>query len=195
MFNASERDLSDDTEEGLKERVPGSCREVFLPSHFSIILLSLDFNCQRKTFFLVKLAVKFKHFSINLASVPCRNYCHEPKLTHRAANQGNHVKRKLRNKQNAPKLRTFLLEPSQSRPPPAPRCQTQPDLRRSLGPGSQAHGGKKRHGRFLGAERGVPITPLPRQVSPAASPAPRSSPGCSRPLSTDTCARNVGCTG
>lgn len=82
MFNASERDLSEEIEEGLKERAPGSCREVFLPSHFSIILLSLDFNCQRKTFLGVKLAAKFKHFAINLASVP--NYCHEPKLTHRA---------------------------------------------------------------------------------------------------------------
>ena len=69
------------------------------------------------------------------------------------ADQGSHATSKLRDKRSSPILRTFLLEPAQSQPPQAPGCQTQPGLQQSLGPGSQAHGGKKRHGRHLGRKR------------------------------------------
>lgn len=85
-----------------------------------------------------------------MTTIPWRNYCHKPDTQN--GNQGKPVKSKPRDKQNAPILRTFLLEPSQSQPPQALRWQTQSDLRQSLGPDSQAHGGKKRHGRHLGAE-------------------------------------------
>ena len=93
MFNASERDLSDESEVGLMEterQLPCFMQGSFLPSRFSSILISLDFNSHRP--FLLKAAVKFKRFSINMASIPWRNYCHEPEQTHRAADQGKHVK-------------------------------------------------------------------------------------------------------
>lgn len=62
--------------------------------------------------------------------------------------------------EHGPILRTFLLEPSQSWPPQALRCQTQSDLQQSLGPGIRAHGGKKRHGRHQVAAALHPQTPV-----------------------------------
>lgn len=81
------------------------------------------------------------------------------------------MKSKLRDKQNSPILSTFLLEPSQSQPPQAPRCQTQPALQQSLGPGSQAHGGKNRHGRHLGRKkRSCQPTARPRHAGRHGTP-------------------------
>lgn len=67
--------------------------------------------------------------------------------------QGKTMKSKVRDKQNVPIPRTSLLEPPQSQPPLAQRCQIQPDCQQSLGPCSQVCGGKKRRGRHLGAGR------------------------------------------
>jgi hypothetical protein len=71
-----------------------------------------------------------------------------------------HMRSQLRDKQNSPTLWTFLLEPSQSQPPQALRCQTQLGSWWSLGPGSRVHGGKRRHGKNLGREKRIPVTQL-----------------------------------
>lgn len=85
-------------------------------SPFSLILIVTCFFV-----FGVK-AVKCKHYSINMTSTPWNNHCCDP------VGQRSHKTREPRDKQNAPRSRIFLLEPSQSQPPQALRCPTQPGL-------------------------------------------------------------------